>query len=497
MSLSLSPNFSRTYHFLLSLLTDPSIFDSLSVKKVDKKLPGRPSKLSQQDVDSLLEWGVIVPRPRSVSSSFFHLGFKVAKSDPSWTRFILDCTALNESQCDPPPFSLPPPIHIISTILSSLFAFVVDFCSWFFQHFLSLEVASFFPLRVCSSPYLCTRLPQGWKFSPVTGQSSSSVLAHDPLCPDDPRSLIWIDDLFFGDVARESLESKRQRFIQRCERAGATIGTISEIVTKFSYVGMDFDLGEKRWRVKSSWAEKFLSFLSSISSRATPHILWALLGGFMWFLRCSVRPIALLDNLISQAISLSPKLIDSSLGWCDPISFWPSALESISLISSLVRANVWRTIPHPIPFSPPSTLIFSDASLKGGAAVFDNRVVWKTTWEFTVTSRDIFYLEALAWAAGVRTLPDLGVSSAITMVDNEGLFHALLKTRAKDVRVGRIMSDLHEWAEQKKLFLYAGWIDTNQMPADAPSRDEPLTQAQPPWESIRVSKWPYVFACDT
>ena len=247
MSLSLSPEFSRTYHFLLSLLTDASLFESLSVRKVDKVLPGRPSKLSQRDADSLMDWGVLVPRPRSLSSSFLHLGFKVAKSDPSWTRFILDCTALNEYQCDPPPFSLPPPICIISTILSSLFAFIADFSSWFFQHYVSSEVASFFSLRVGSCPYLCTRLAQGWKFSPVTGQSSSSVLAHDPICPEDPRSLVRIDDLFFGDLSKENIDSKRQRFLQRCERAGATIGTISNIVTKFSYVGMDFDLEMKRW----------------------------------------------------------------------------------------------------------------------------------------------------------------------------------------------------------------------------------------------------------
>ena len=496
LSLSLSSDFSHTYHFLLSILTDNSLFQSLFVKKIEKLLPGRPSKLSRKDVKSLTDWGVLVPRPRSLSSPFFHFGFKVAKSDPKWTRFILDCTALNESQCDPPPFSLPPPICIISVILSSLCAFIADFCSWFFQHYVSSEVASFFSLRVGSSPYLCTRLAQGWKFSPVTGQSSSSVLAHDPMCPDDPRSLVWIDDLFFGDVSRENLDSKRQRFLQRCERAGATIGTISEIVTKFSYVGMDFDLEMKRWRVKSSWVEKFFSLLSSISSRATPHIVWVLLGGFMWFLRCSARPIALLDGLISQAISLSPRLINSSIGWSDPISLWPSASDSILSLSSLVRVNAWRTIPHALPFVPPIHHIFSDASLKGGAAVFDDKVVWKTTWDFTVTSRDIFYLEALAWAAGVRTLSELGVPSAITVVDNEGLFHALLKSRAKDVRVGRLISDICEWAEQRKFLLYAGWIDTKQMPADAPSRGEPLTQARPILESIRVSKWPYVFACD-
>ena len=496
MSVSLPSNFSHTYHFLLSVLTDISLFQSLFVKKVQKLLPGRPSKLSRKDVESLVDWGVLVPRPRSISSNFFHFGFKVAKSDPSWTRFILDCSALNESQCDPPPFSLPPPICIISTILSSLFAFIADFCSWFFQHYVSPEVASFFSLRVGSSPYLCTRLAQGWKFSPVTGQSSSSVLAHDPMCPDDPRSLVWIDDLFFGDDSRENLDSKRQRFLQRCERAGATIGTISEIVTQFSYVGMDFDLEMKRWRVKSTWIEKFLSLLSSISSRTTPHIVWALLGGFMWFLRCSARPIALLDGLISQAVSLSPRLIDSSIGWSDPISLWPSATASISFLSSLVRDNTWRTILHPLPFKPPIHFIFSDASLKGGAAVFEDKIVWQTTWKFTVTSRDIFYLEALAWAAGVRTLPELGVRSATTVVDNEGLFHALLKSRAKDVRVGRIISDLYAWAEQKKFLLYAGWIDTKQMPADAPSRGEPLTEARPALESTRVSKWPFVFACD-
>lgn len=498
-SSSLPPPLSEAYQTLLKALMNRSIFLSLFGRDCRPGGPGRPSRLSTKDLKDLLSWGVISPKARCTKPKFYHFCFKVAKSDPSWSRFIMDCSQLNESQSQPPSFSLPSPITIICTILSCDVGFVVDFASWFFQHSLSLEVAEFFALRVGSSPYLLMRLAQGWKFSPFIGHSSSSILADDPQSPKEDSSLVWIDDLFFGDHCSQTLESKKERFLDRCRKARATIGTMSEISSEVSYVGMEFNLRCKCWRLKSAWVKKFASFVSSISHISLSlSSLWALLGGFVWFLRCAARPLALLDDLISQAISLSPRLTTGTLTWTDKVELWPSASRCVTSLLSLVRKNQWRAITHPLPFrsSPPLPYVFSDASVSGGAVVWNNTVVWETKWDFPTGPEEIFYLEALAWAAGVRLLHQIGLKSAITVVDNQGLFYTLLKGRSRDVRVGRLLVDIFQWAETKNLLLFAGWTPTDNMPADAPSRGHALCSHPVLIERISISKWPVVFASD-
>ncbi len=487
------------YSYLVSTLSDVNVFLSLFSSPVPCNLPGRPSQLSDRDVDDLKEWSVISSRPRSVTSPFFLHGFKVLKSDPSWSRFILDCSPLNLSQVDPPSFSLPSPHIIILSILECEEGFVVDFTGWFFQHEISDSVAEFFPFRVRSHPYLGRRRAQGWKFSPVTAHTSSEILAFDPefhaVCP---PPLVWIDDLFFGDKESSRLTSRRENFVERCKRANAQIGSMSEISSSLTYVGMEFDLHRKKWRVKSSWAEKTILFLRSFSISLTIRVsdLWRILGLFIWFLRCSCRSLAILDPLISQAISLSLLLRLQELRWEDRIDLWPSSERCCSKMMRMIVDNSWRSVPHSLPLSLPSLFIFSDASLLGGAVVCEEKVVWSRRWDFPTSSDDIFYLETLAWAAAINFLISQGLTGAITVVDNQGLYYSLLKTRAKDTRAGNIICKTSRKAERAKILLFAGWISTDMMPADAPSRGENFKVLEWRSEGIMISKWPFVFATD-
>ena len=47
-----------------------------------------------------------------------------------------------------------------------------------------------------------------------------------------------------------------------------------------------------------------------------------------------------------------------------------------------------------------------------------------------------------------------------------------------------------------KMLLYAGWISTKLMPADAPSRGERMRDIPFQLEEIMISRWPCVFATD-
>ena len=408
------------YSYLLATLSDVNVFLSLFYSPTPDDLPGRSSHLSISDVHDLKEWSVISSRPRSVKSSFFLHGFKVLKSDPSWSRFILDCSPLNRSQIDPPSFSLPSPCVIILSILACHKGFVVDFCGWFFQHEVAHSVSIFFPFRVKSHPYLCRRLAQGWKFSPVTAQTSSEILAFDPTVGDVcPPPLVWIDDLFFGDTDSNRLVLRRERFLDRCKQANAQIGSISDISTSISYVGLEFDLLMKRWRVKPSWVQKTLSFLLALSIVVRVSDVWRILGVFIWFIRCACRPLALLDHLISQAISLSRSLRLQILHREDYVELWPSSVKCFSKLIKIIESNSWRCVPHSLPLSLPSLFVFSDASLFGGAVVCEGKVVWSSQWDFPTSSDDIFYLETLAWAAAVNFLISQGHTKAVTVAETQ------------------------------------------------------------------------------
>ena len=356
-------------------------------------------------------------------------------------------------------------------------------------------IAHFFPFRVQSKPYFCRRLPQGWKFSPVTAQKSSEVLAWDPVSPGFSRSCVWIDDFFFGSHTEDELQVRKERFLERCDRANAKIGSMTEISTEIKFVGMDFDLERKRWRVKPDWCEKAKCRLDRFSSPCTLKDIWSVLGLLLWFLRCTGRPLALLDQLINLAARFAPLVLSEELNWNHLVSPWPSAMNVVREVSALVSVNLWRTTVVPLPFVVPDLVVFSDASLYGGAAVFCSCVVWSKKWDFETTSADIFYLESLAWAAGIKAAHAKGARCLITAVDNEGLYYAMLKTRAKEFRVSKIIGDMLVWAEMHHVLLYAAWIPTDRMPADAPSRGNSLTLCNVPVDELRISRWPYSFAC--
>ena len=484
------------YSFLLSIIRDIKVFSSLFRTPPHPNAPGRSSQLSQNDKSNLLLWNIVFPSPRSSKLNYVHFGFKVLKSDPSCSRFILDCNLLNEAMQDPPSFHLPSPILLLSKLLRCNFGWVGDFSGWFFQHALGEEVLDFFGLRVGSSPLRMRKLPQGWKFSPVTAQTSSDILCLDTECKEEDQFLSWIDDIFGGSADYESASQQRNRFILRCNRANAILGELSEVSQTIHYVGIEADLKIKKWRLKPDWVKKASRFISSLSSPCSVEALWTALGLLIWFLRVSLLPLALIDPLIFFTVHLTPLLIKSSLKWHSPIDLWPSVRENIRSSLSLVEANRWRTFSHPPPWLTPQTMIFSDASIKGGAVFFQNQIVWQQEWSFPTGSDDILYLESLAWLAGIRHAINLrsDTHSIVTVVDNEALYFSLIKSRAKNFKVSSIIRQGLDLAAEASLMIFAGWCSTSVMPADAASRFLSCDPKPPPTTEIRISHFPIAVA---
>jgi len=481
----------KTQH-LFNLLRNKSSFLSLFHTPPQKSRSVKKSAITTEDLEQLKSWGTAIAAPRSFTPICPGFAFKVPKSDPKWARLILDCSQLNEKMMDPPSFHLPPPIVIISIILSSNYAFCADFAAWFFQHLLDLEISSFFSFRVgCKWNHLL-RLAQGWKFSPSIAQNSSEILATDPsdTLAEFPLTLVWIDNVMMGGESLQTVEEKRQRFLARCREANAELGEITEVKREIEYVGGEFDLINKRWRVKQSWVQKALPLLQSFPRRASPRRIWAVLGLILWFLRLSLLPLTLADPLIFFVSRLAKMISHGEIGWTTHCEVWPTVLECISSIIPSLSKNEWRILTCPLPISSLSLpCVFSDASTYGGAAVWQNAVIWSCQWNETMSHRDILLLECLAWEQAVLKVLE-SESGFISVVDNEALFFSLIKSRSKSFAVNLIIQRVFEKIAKKKAFLFVGWVPSEEMPADHASRGKFSFINSPHRDRIRVSRYP-------
>ena len=150
--------------------------------------------------------------------------------------------------------------------------------------------------------------------------------------------------------------------------------------------------------------------------------------------------------------------------------------------------NPWRTLNFLPPEFPSSTFLFTDARLFGGAAIADNAVIWQKTWDFPCDHRDILYLECLAWSAGVLKLLSSGIKSITSVVDNETLYHATIKTRCNQFRVSRVICQTLLKVASAGGFLRMGWISTEYNIADKASRGVQADLLIPNLENVRLSE---------
>jgi len=396
---------------------------------------------------------------------------------------------------DPPKFRLPPPFTIISHILSFSYGFTSDFTSWFFQHFLSRDVAEYFSFRVGGKWNYLMRLAQGWKFSPITAQTSSEILAYDEM--DRIENLVWIDNIFMGGNTIHQAHLRKERFEKRCRDANAALGDMSEVTNKVVFVGGEFDLLHKKWRVKTTWVAKALSLLSITSFHMSVRRLWSIVGCLLWFLRMSLRPLTMIDPLIFFISRLAHKLASDQIHWDSNVELWKSVQDNISSLKQVIAENQWRCLSlfsSSLSEFPVERMVFSDASRWGGAGVWRGQVIWSGSWPQSWSQKDILFLEARAWELSICHLIEKGERDIVTIVDNQPLFYAIMKTRSKSFSTNHILHRTFQLLEKNQCSAYVGWVPSELMPADKASRGESENFSLPTRQQIIFSHFPFVAA---
>ena len=80
------------------------------------------------------------------------------------------------------------------------------------------------------------------------------------------------------------------------------------------------------------------------------------------------------------------------------------------------------------------------------------------------------------------------------MVDNEALFYAVCKTRCDQFRVSDLIKKILLEVAKHNGILFMGWIPSELMVADEPSRGAELSRPTPQISDIKVSDAPAIAA---
>ena len=129
--------------------------------KIPKPNPGSSSRLPENSLALLRDWGV-VDRVSRKRCRFFVSVFAIPKPGKEVSRLIVNAAPLNRLQRRPPHFRMPQVEWVRATILSHHWAMRTDLRHCFYQFPLAAEVAAFFSFRVRGEGYhIVRRLPMG------------------------------------------------------------------------------------------------------------------------------------------------------------------------------------------------------------------------------------------------------------------------------------------------------------------------------------------------
>lgn len=468
----------------LSFTKSKAAFDSI-VLRPPKYLKVRPRLLPHQ-VDFLLRNGVLTDG----TPLLFSGAFCVPKSDPNQSRFILSCATINRHSVDPPPIDLPNPIPLARKVLSFDAAALLDMKSWFFQLPLSSEVAPNFSVSYKRRSLVCTRLPQGWRWSPYIAQTAAMALL-----PDDPHlnsSVVWLDNFILGARGPQSLflaRSRANNFNINCGKVGATIGESHPPSTRFVALGREWDLHRKSTRLSPEWAlrlpAKLLPLLTADS--LTVRDVWRVTGCLAWGLRALLLPLLPLYGLLTFVAHLAKA---DDFHYERSCEWWPSAREAAHSALATIRSNPWMVFRIP----PPSAIyLFTDASCTGWGGVYFGRGiptrVVSGVWDSEVTPSDMVPAELDAVVFSLRSLTaDVPFAATVFLsLDSQAGYYALRRGFSINHRVASRLRAVA--ALLKNHFLLLRFVPTDENPADAPSRGLPVEGAldAPPVTEFRFS----------
>ena len=435
-------------------------------------------------VEQIVAGHIAEGSPRtSGQQAWCHAAFTVPKSKPGQLRFILACKELNAAlrSFQLPACILPRYADIVRRVLQNKFFVELDLTAYFFQFPLDDEAKDLFSFRVGSKKYRMNRAAMGFRGTPQVGQAVACAIATEAVGHEAVESIVWLDNFIFAAEDAEAVQLVEQRFLLLCKKYGVTVGDRSSICQAGAFLGVDFDLLQKRWRMDPAWTAR-LSALQHLNLNAAMPLRrwWRLFGMLLWRTHVLQLPLHSVAPILRW---MSTKCRGRTMREHFTAEFWDSegpVPEEVRLllaqgIADLLRNEwrVWKELPSQ------HIKAFTDASLKQWCfIIYPNPITGLTPitqWGFfppPLLHEDIFVKEAYALGRLISFVSRYNHPVVIDAgVDNTGVIGAWNKGFTLNNHVLDILITSYEQLRRCGAHVLTEYVKSLENPADAYTRD--------------------------
>lgn len=452
----------------LAKMIEVFMIGSISGSEIWKPTVSRksPSKgFLASDVEMLLKAGIV----RRRQSKFSLQCFKVQKKDPSESRFITDCRAVNEAVTlfKGVEMNIPALHEVTKWGLEYEIVWSIDAKAYFFQFELKGPSEGMFPMVLKtekSNDEVClTRLPMGSNVAPIIAQRTSNLVVNATTQEMRKKRLngevvAWVDNfIIFAHSVEEAeaimnlLENKLRFFNIKC----------SEVDKSFEFLGMEKN--KEGIRLNKSFREKLWSELNKVESNQTASKAEReSLGGKLMWLNYSVlrAPLALFPHTLNM-LRENPNLLKGSKTYIneelkEELRNWKKSVDH------LLKKEATKELRE----------VWSDATTTTIAIVCEETVLM-ARFDKPIS---IAVAEALAAAWGTIVF-----GRAVSLfIDNQAVAYAFAKGHCKSQAINTILRNTFQLPVTGRIT----WVPTCDQVADGPTRGK-----LPSWDFQSRERW--------
>eukprot|EP00760_Papus_ankaliazontas_P021227 PhM_4_TR18660/c3_g2_i2/m.19851 len=348
--------------------------------------------------------------------------FTVPKKDEH-LRLIMDCRRLNQGFAPPPSMDLPRIHDVVDYILDHEMAAQADGRSYFYQFPLSKEVGRYFgsvlgEARGRMETVALTVMPMGWSWAPALAQRSSNVLIKD--C-----GIAWVDNFVVCGHDRKEFRTRRKRFLGRTHAARVELDDETlRPSDKLEALGIEFDLGRKRFRMAEEWSKRTSERISGwLQERdMTFAEFYAMAGSLLWRIHVTKRELCHSPEMIAMMSEIGQQ-VSAGTPWTARCVLGKELRRELLDANRELAINEWQQRQK---YSPPTMEIWSDASDHFWTFLcFEEGKLVEAKRGRVKEGNHIFFSELSAALGGVMTGLRRGHSHVLCMIDNIAAAYAL------------------------------------------------------------------------
>lgn len=342
-------------------------------------------------------------------------------------------------------------------------AFSRDFKSFYHQLKFSPAVAQCYVLKSADRVFTLTRAAMGHKASAACAHTISKAIARLAVAMSGKHGEydVIIDDVCIFTKDIDSATTIAQRFDDLCAEFNVQIGSRSDPADQVSHRGLDFDLRNKRVKIRASTRERATARIEDYQARPTTTKARSLLGSLIS--AAQVLPHLDITRLLRN--------VSSYMAGGPPACF-------ASVADALRQDTAIRPHVNDLPFI---GMLVADATPTGYGAIYINQYgqVSTTCGHFHTPYADIAEAEAHATIIGMHELVPArrSLAALVVLTDNMVWLASMARQWARSEKMEYWRTMLAMTAQAKNVVFSERWVPSEWNPTDTLSRQFVYTAA--------------------